>query len=301
MSEHDDWQQWLAAKGAEHRFGERDRLGTANHIDDDARQRAVAAMGRGRTASLARPVRPQPSPRGDERPGFSVEVFYTPGDVGMGTDHVEMDCHGRHNTHLDGINHIAIGDTWYSGWAVDGPDGPDVTDLAGGRLFTRAVLADVARFRGSPWIDEASPVGGDDLEGAVAQAGVELRAGDALVVHMGRDRFEAAGHDFAGLPFDAGQPGIGRSGAEWIADHDVGVLLWDFLDTSHPDEPLAPVHMLVWAIGLILVDNCALTAAAEAMAADGVGVAALFVSPIAIPGGTGCLVRPDPRLVRRSM
>jgi hypothetical protein len=40
------------------------------------------------------------------------------------------------------------------------------------------------------------------------------------------------------------------------------------------------------------VDNCHLAAAAEATQASGSITGSLVVAPLAIPGGTGCLVRP---------
>ena len=87
-------------------------------------------------------------------------------------------------------------------------------------------------------------------------------------------------------------PGVGRSGAEWIADHDVSMVCWDFLDAANEHEPIAAVHMLVWAIGLVLVDNCDLGPAAAVMQAAGVGTGGLVVSPLRIAGGTGCSVNP---------
>ena len=120
------YDDWLTAQAAKPRFGQRDRLGTANYIDELARIRAAESIVSGEPVSLARPMRPSPSPRGDDKPGFSVEVFYTDGPIGMGSDHVELDCHGRANTHLDALNHISIGGHWYAGWAVDDVEGPSV-------------------------------------------------------------------------------------------------------------------------------------------------------------------------------
>ena len=142
------YDDWLTAHAAKPRFGSRDRLGTANYIDELARIRAAESIVSGEPVSLARPMRPSPSPRGDDKPGFSVEVFYTDGPIGMGSDHVELDCHGRANTHLDALNHISIGGHWYAGWPVDDIDGPSVEHLAEHGLFTRGVFVDVPKIAG---------------------------------------------------------------------------------------------------------------------------------------------------------
>jgi kynurenine formamidase len=288
-----DYRRWLLELGARRPFGPRDRIGTANHIDDAARGRAAAAARTGRQVGLARPLVPQPSPRQDDKPGFSVEVFYTDGPIGMGSDHVEYDCHGITNTHIDAINHIALERTWYCGWDVDDPDGPSVAHLAEHGLFTRGVLIDVPGLRGTPWADPEQPVGAPDFDAALAAGGVTFEPGDALLVYMGRDRFEAAGNVYRGSHGGGLSPGIGRDGAQWIVDHDVSLVCWDFLDSNHSSQPAAPVHLLIWAIGLILVDNCDLAPAAALARATGSITGALTVAPLAVPGGTGCLVRPQ--------
>ena len=117
-------------------------------------------------------------------------------------------------------------------------------------------------------------------------------SGDALLLYMGRDRYEEAGHAFEGLRDGHVMPGVGRTAAEWIADNHVSMLCWDFLDSNHPSQPPVCVHRLIWAIGLLLVDNCDLGAAARAAARNGTVVGGLAVAPLAIPGGTGCSVRP---------
>ena len=286
------YDDWLTEQAAKLRFGARDRLGTANYIDDLARVRAAESIASGEPVSLARPMRPSPSPRGDDKPGFSVEVFYTDGPIGMGSDHVELDCHGRANTHLDALNHISIGGHWYAGWAVDDVDGPSVEHLAEHGLFTRGVFVDVPKVRATPWVDADAPVEASDIEQSLAAAGITFASGDALLLYMGRDKYEDAGNAFDGLREGHVMPGVGHSAAEWIADNHVSMLCWDFLDSNHPSQPFVCVHRLIWAIGLLLVDNCELGGASRAAAANGTAVGGLVVAPLAIPGGTGCSVRP---------
>src|SRR4051812_18935658 len=227
-----DYDSWLNGLHANRRFGDRDRIGTANLIDAAARHRATAAVIDGAPTSLARPLRPQTSARNDGLPGFKVDVFYTDGPIGMGSDHVEYDCHGHYNTHLDSINHIGLGGTWYCDWAVDDANGPTLVDLADHGLVTRGVLIDVPAVRGTDWADPARPVNGDDIDGALEHAGVTFEPGDALLLYMGRDRWETSGNDYVGTRSAWPVPGPGWSAARWIADHGVSMLAWDFLDTN---------------------------------------------------------------------
>ena len=52
------------------------------------------------------------------------------------------------------------------------------------------------------------------------------------------------------------------------------------------------MHSLIWAIGLVLIDNCDFGAARAALAAAAKGTGLLVVAPLRIPGGTGCMVNP---------
>src|SRR5579862_1096866 len=121
---------WLRELARERRFGAGDRRGSLNLIDARARERCRAAVRSGASADLARPLAPARSNRGDGRQAFRLEVFYTDGPIGMGSDHLELDCHGLANTHIDGLNHIALDDTFYGGYRVDDRDGPSVAELA---------------------------------------------------------------------------------------------------------------------------------------------------------------------------
>src|SRR5262245_6786171 len=188
-TEHFAWARELAAT---RRFGERDHLGTANLVDDAARARAAVAIRTGRAVTLSRPLAEAPSVRNDGRPAYRLETFYGEGmmsgvaGLGTGTDHLELDCHGKGNTHVDGLNHIAFDGKWYGDWPVDGDECGSVDHLAAIALVTRAIHVDVPKLRGTPWVDPASPVTGADFDAALRAAGTDFVPGDALIVDMGR-------------------------------------------------------------------------------------------------------------------
>jgi kynurenine formamidase len=283
-----DHLKWIRELAGQKRFGDRDRYGTANLIDSAALERARCARTTGEGLSLSRPLAAGTSRRGDDRPTFRLDVFHTDRGVGVSTDHLELDCHSISNTHVDALNHLAVDGTWYGGWAVGEPDAPSIVDISEKGLVTRGVHLDIAALRGTPWVSEDAPVTGADLERALAEACTQLEPGDAIIVDMGRDRFESAGNLIDTV---VRRPGIGVDGARWIADHSVSVLCWDFLDAAHPDEPYAPVHLLNWAIGLWLVDNCDFRRL-RAVRKKGPAECTLVIAPLPIRGGTGCNVNP---------
>jgi kynurenine formamidase len=284
---------WLHDLAADNPFGKDDKLGSINLIDDSARLRAVRAVTSARSVSLARPIASAKSWRKDGHSTFDVEFFDSEhSGVSVRSDHVQFDCHGGGNTHIDALNHLGKDRTWYNNWPLDDKRGPAITDYALNGIITRAVHVDIPAVRGTEWVEVEHPVTGNDIDVALREQGIVFEFGDALLLDMGRDRFEAAGHLYYDPEnaYSSARPGVGRDGAEWIARHGVSVLCWDFLDAILDTEPDAAVHYLIWAIGLALVDNCDFAALRQNAKHGAAG--ALVIAPLAIPGGTGCNVNP---------
>lgn len=273
-----------------------DRRGTASLIDKAATSRAFASVRSRRSVSLSRPLEPGQSIRNDGAPAFSLTPYVDrEGTIDVLSEHVEMDSHGYLCTHVDALSHFAVGGTFYGGIEEDHSSGfrPSVMDWAGAGLVTRGVFVDVPAIRGVQWVSLNEPVVGEDIDRALAKSSVEFLPGDALLLYMGRDRLEASGHKFT-TAFESpeGRPGVGSDAAKWIARHGVSILCWDMMDAVHTVEPLLSVHLLIWAIGLVLVDNCDFADAREVVTAAGSVVGMLIVAPLKVPGGTASPVSP---------
>jgi hypothetical protein len=295
----EEYATWLDELAAKNRFGAGDRLGTANLIDDDARKRAADSVVLGACLSLARPIDLEYQ---GIRSGITIDISHAQigafpnrppfvGPVDVGNDLAHIGAHGQTQTHLDGINHIGRAGRWYSGFSVTDRDGPSIADIAQHVLFTRGVLVDIPAVRGSDWVDAANPVTGEDIDAALDRQGAEFSAGDALLLYMGRDRFEQAGQSME-VRAGVATPGAGAGAARWIAEHDASILAWDFQDAVIDTEPVFQVHLLIWAIGLQIVDNCDLGAAAEQVRRTGRSTGELIVATPPVPGATGAIVQP---------
>jgi kynurenine formamidase len=285
---------WFHSRAGQRPFGKNDRLGTLNHIDGAARARALAAMKSGRPVSLSRTLQTD-----YDGGGFTIEVnrtaFDDPSTIPLtgSADRLVVDCHTIANTHIDAFNHQGSSGTFYSGWEITDQSGPSVHDWSLTGIFTRGLHADISGLRGTNWVDPLKPVTGADIDAALARQGVTFMPGDALLLDMGRDRAEAAGYPMTVASDSASRPGLGMSGAEWVNEHRVSVLCWDYLDAVHPDEPWPSAHLLIWATGLVIVDNCdfaALRAHQEGQSGPFQG--GLVMAPLAIPQGTGCIINP---------
>ncbi len=285
---------WIRALAASHPFGVDDRRGTANLIDAAARARAAACIRTGDSVSLARPLLGGDYNTTAERPGFRHETWYRPAPdgTGWGQDHLVLNPHGLQNTHLDALSHVAVDGTFYGGRPVTDAEQGSADVLAPDGLVTRAVYVDIPHHRGTDWAER--PVDGADIDAALADAGLVLEPGDALCLDMGRDRFEAAtGHILGGpeTEQDAGG-GLSADGARWVAEHRVSILAWDMLDSREAKATHASAHILTWAIGLLLLDNCDFAALRRAHGPGTKVAGALVVALLAVEGANGVNLNP---------
>jgi Putative cyclase len=288
-----DMPDWIRELAELHPFGLDDRRGTANLVDAAARARGAECIRTGDSVSLARPLRGHDYNATAERPGFWHEIWHRhdPDGTGWGLDHVVFNPHGLQNTHIDALNHVAVDGTFYGGRPVDDPVQGSADVLAPSGLVTRALYVDIPDQRGTDWADR--PVDGSDIDAALAAAEIEVEPGDALCLDMGRDRFESARGPLGGpgTAQDAGG-GLSGDGARWVAEHRISILAWDMLDSIEAKLTHGSAHILTWAIGLLLLDNCDF-AALRAACGPGTKVAgALVVSVLAVPGSNGVNLNP---------
>jgi kynurenine formamidase len=262
-------------------------VGTVARIDAAARRRGLAAARGDTLLSLARDM-PLDDPA---NPRASLEVRWKHTDaVAISSDVLQFEPHGLSTTHLDALSHFQVEGTLYGG--LDHSTG-SIAQWAGG-ILTRAVFLDIPYIRGTPYVDPFTPVNATDLDTALEHAGTTIEPGDALLIYMGRDAYEAAGHTI--LPLSTcppGRPGIGQDGAQWISRQPLSVLCWDFVDAYlGGDDRTAHVHLLIWAIGLALVDNCNLCHVRQALHDRPTKTAMLTISPLPIPRTTASPVNP---------
>jgi kynurenine formamidase len=275
---------WLSAARERHRTHPHGSLGL---IDAEARLRGVRAVTSGTAIPIGRPL-------AEAVQSFSMEVWtHQNGIITSAYDRISVECHGTEITHIDALNHFGLLSTFYGSSQTARGAEVDIGTIARHPVVTRAVFLDLTEGTDAGHVDVGHPVQGADLQRALERAAVELLPGDALLLYMGRDRFEAAGGVFAPLAQSPhGRPGISDDGARWLSEQPVGVVAWDLLDAHPAGEIDLPVHALSWALGLVLIDNCRLGELRDAMASRQPRAGLLVVSPLAIEGGTGCAVNP---------
>ena len=293
--------QWWPSK-----YGAGDQAGALNEITPGKVLEAVRLVRRGRVYDLAH-VLHQDIPA---FPGRTFRQYLTTnyhqinrrqsdaGPEGLGSNSVnwiveQVTATQQMGTHMDGLNHLQMGDRTYNGFLL----ADIIEDYGTNRLgidtlpqvVTRGLLLDVASARGGERLEPGDVITVADTEAALAAAGLDVRPGDAVFFYTGWG--DLWGND--NERYASGEPGPGLALGEWLADHRValtGCDTWSF--GPYPPEthcePFVVPQTLNVRHGVVVVENLRLEEAAR----EGVREFLLVISHAKLRGATGAWVAP---------
>jgi kynurenine formamidase len=157
-----------------------------------------------------------------------------------------------------------------------------------GALMTRGVLIDVAGLKGVDVLPNSYVITLEDLEQALAKAGVKIERGDAVLVRTGWSKLMGKENQRYGST----PSGLGIAAAEWLVAREPMLIAADNCCVEvRPSEPgySLPVHaMMLIQHGIYLIENLELEKLAAARAYE----FAFIVEPLKLKGATGSAVAP---------
>ncbi len=288
------------------RYGPDDDAGALNEITPAKVLEAVRLVRQGRVYDLAH-VLHQDIPA---FPGRTFRQYLTTnyhqinrrhpdaGPAGLGRNSVnwiveQVTATQQMGTHMDGLNHLQMGDRTYNGFLLADIVEDHGTNRLGidklPQVVTRGLLLDVAAGRGSERLEPGDVVTVADAENALAVAGHDVRPGDAVFFHTGWGGLWGADNE----RYASGEPGPGLALGEWLAEHRValtGCDTWSFgpYPPEDPDEPFVVPQTLNVRYGVVVVENLRL----EEVAREGVHEFLLVISHAKLRGATGAWVAP---------
>jgi kynurenine formamidase len=292
-AEYARWQKELSNWG---RWGPNDEMGALNLITPAKRRAAAALVKDGVTVSLASNAATQK----DVDVPCPAEWSMVSATPGAATDRIAYPCiHGAGATHIDSFAHIFFNGQMWNGYQVaaavtkeGGASRNSVLNMKDG-IVTRAVLYDIPRLKGVPYLDPGTRIYPDDLEAWERKAGVKVGAGDAMLLRWGRwARRKALGP----WPIDEGAAGFDNSVIPWLKARDVSMIAWEtpgYVPQPPGDLPRLALHnFALTMLGIMLIDRADLDALSEAAAARSRWEVMISVAPLPIPNGTGSPVNP---------
>jgi kynurenine formamidase len=206
--------------------------------------------------------------------GFADSIELITTSMHSGT-HLDALCHMSRNGKIHGGINASELET-HKGYTKFGVDEVPV-------LVKRAILLDFPAYKNLDILPERYEITPADVDGALEKEGVDIRAGDAVLVRTGYSRYmttdaEKYLHRFAGM--------TGES-ARHLAKKKISVACADNLAFGVP-KPFELHQVFLVDNGIFMVKGMNL----EELARDKAYVSTLIVSPLKIKGGTGSLVRP---------
>jgi kynurenine formamidase len=286
------FEQWMTELSTWHRWGRDDQLGSANLITPAKRLQAASLVETGETVSLGHDVADDIGSDANRPFALDMIISFDPDRI---RDRVDIDYHGGFFTHLDALCHVVYDGKIYNGHdfrdtvTADGCAQLGITGLKYG-VVTKAVLIDVPRLRGVPYLEPGTRVYREDIEAWERQTGVRVEPGDVLLIRTGRwarrDVFDE----------ETGTAGMDASFLPFLAERDVALLGGD---TAHevrdniPGFDMTVVHKFtIVARGMNLLDNLDLEEVAETAARLQRWEFLFMASPVRVPHGTGSPINP---------
>ncbi len=295
------------------KWGPDDQVGSLNYLTPAEVLRALGSVRSGRLFTLMLELG---NPKGDPLwPGRvpyahfmtqdrgTYETGKTPaiqGGLEYADDVILVACHG--STHTDALGHTWYDNRAWNGFSADASKGGlencSVLPLAQKGIVGHAVLLDVARYRGVPYLPMHSQVSLDDLLGAAKAQKVELQKHDILVVRTGilKAFYEKGQAEFY-KDFD--EPGLtyDKRLLEFFHDMEIPVSATDILAgemlTSATAEAVFPLHAaLSRNLGVVFIEAHWLEEWAEDCVTDGKYDGLYMASPLKIRYGTASPVNP---------
>jgi kynurenine formamidase len=296
------------------RWGENDEVGALNFLGPDEVLASISTVRQGKTFTLQTPIG---HPHGDPAfpgPRFPAIRFNTndqgtylggavqtrPGAGRYADDLIIM--YLQSTSHYDALGHMWYDDEIYNGYSAStttqGLSKASVLPIAEKGIVGRAVLLDVARYRGKEHLSKGETVTHTDLLAVADSQGCEIRPRDILLIRTGwlgyfytttREDFY---HDFC-------EPGLTYSPelVEWFAAMEIPNLVTDTLANEVTADPVTgarlPLHQaLMRNLGISFAEIMSLDELAADCAEDGQYDFLYAAAPIKVTAGTGAPVNP---------
>jgi kynurenine formamidase len=295
------------------KWGADDEVGALNYLGPEQVLAAVRLVSSGKVFTLQRLIG---DPKGDpvwpgRTPAERIQVLDEsnwdeggngaayPGGLHYADD--KIDAYLQGSTQYDALGHLWYGGQLYNGYdarsTVGGLDKASVQPIAERGIVGRAVLLDMARFRGKPTLDKGETFTHEDLLACAQAQGVEIQPRDILVV---RTNFLQLFHE-QGEAFYEGfnEPGLVYSPelVRWFQDMEIPNLVTDTIAnevTTDPNNGVALVlhSALMRNLGVTLTEIADLERLAADCAEDGRYAFLYVAAPLNIAKAAGSPVNP---------
>jgi kynurenine formamidase len=195
---------------------------------------------------------------------------------------------------IDALGHISHDGKMFGGLNAEENEDPSGLKALGIEVYpkdkyvNRGVLLDVARYKGADILPPGYEITAADLEATAKAQGVEVRAGDSVLIRTGYGKLFGDKAKYMGL-----RPGPGESACTWLSSKKIFLTGADQLTyDAYPEKgTIFPCHRIVIAdSGIYIVENMNLEELATVLAARKNYEFALVINPPKLRGMTGAAI-----------
>ncbi len=249
-----------------------------------------------RVFDLGQPIYPG-MPHHPNQPPFGYVLLKKHGDITTGDQETsflnDLFMMGGHTgTHLDAVGHVACSNRVYGDKDISALQdyqnglskfGIDETEP----IVRRAVLLDIPGQQGVDVLPNDFGIGEKEMTGACTDQGVEIRAGDVVLIRTGWIRYFEDREKY--LSVKQGVPGVVESGARFLASKQAGFAGSDTTAFDKVPPHDLPCHViLLKENGIQIMEMLNL----EELSANGIHEFLFIALPLKIRGGAGSPIRP---------
>ena len=252
---------WAQDDWCKSKWGPNDQVGAGNLLTPEMARDAAKLVKTGKTYRLGVETSSQTPAYGTR----TWNMVIHPGGAPLGPNKITANDdiylgYVAVGSQLDGLGHVGIDNVYYNcNKAGDfvGVDGLKKLGIHNApAIITRGVLLDMTAYSGMPMLPEGTAFNRKEIEEQAKRQGVEIRKGDVVLFHTGWQPLASTDKK----RFMAGEPGLGKDGAEYLASRQVvavGADTWALeVIPFEKDVGIFEVHQIMLARnGIYILEN----------------------------------------------
>ena len=256
---------WAQNDWCKSKWGPNDEIGAANLLTPQLAADAAKLVKTGKTYALGFETNAQTAAYAPRTWSLTVLQPGQAGGVSLGgtkttyNDDIYMGWVGT-GSQIDGLGHIGIDNVYYNCnknsefVKADGLKKLGVEKIP--PFVTRGIVLDMTAYFGTPMVKEGTAFNRKEIDEQAKRQGIEIKKGDVVLFHTGWQELEGKDNK----RFLAGEPGLGKDGALYLASKEVvavGADQWALeVIPFEKDVGVFEVHQILLARnGIYILEN----------------------------------------------
>ena len=256
---------WAQADWCKSKWGPNDELGAANLLTPQLAADAAKLVKTGKTYRLGFETNAQTAAYAPRTWGVTIVQPGQAGGISLGgtkttyNDDIYMGWVGT-GSQIDGLGHIGVDNVYYNcNKNSDFVQANGLKKLGIEKLpafVTRGIVLDMTAYYGTPMVKEGTAFNRKEIDEQAAKQSISIKKGDVVLFHTGWQELEGKDNK----RFLAGEPGLGKDGALYLASKEVvavGADQWALeVIPFEKDVGVFEVHQILLARnGIYILEN----------------------------------------------